>query len=59
MNIFDIDENPKVNIKEQKLKNELQNLPLAARMRPTTIDDVIGQEHILSKEISFFNANIS
>lgn len=56
MNIFDIDEKPKANIEEQKLKNELQNLPLAARMRPTTIDEVIGQEHILSKDKLLYRA---
>jgi len=39
VDIFDI-------IKEKTLE---QDAPLAARVRPTTVDEVVGQEHILGK----------
>ncbi|MCR5742426.1 MAG: replication-associated recombination protein A [Lachnospiraceae bacterium] len=34
-------------MREEKMKDES---PLAARLRPTTIDEVVGQEHILGKD---------
>ncbi|MBN2222084.1 MAG: replication-associated recombination protein A, partial [Vallitaleaceae bacterium] len=46
MDIFDM-------IKEKKLK---QDAPLAARMRPKNIDEVVGQEHILAKDKLLYRA---
>ena len=34
---------------EQQKKQESQNLPLAAKMRPETLDDFIGQESVLGE----------
>lgn len=34
---------------EEKTQQSLKNLPLAARMRPRTLDEFIGQTHILGK----------
>ena len=31
-------------------KNMKQESPLASRMRPTTLDEVVGQEHIRGKD---------
>ena len=33
-----------------------QEAPLAGRMRPTTIDDVVGQKHILGKDKMLYRA---
>jgi putative ATPase len=46
MDIFDI-------IKEKTLEKDA---PLAARVRPQTIDDVVGQEHILGKDKLLYRA---
>lgn len=46
MDIFDM-------IKEKTLEKDA---PLAARVRPQTIDDVIGQEHILGKDKLLYRA---
>lgn len=40
-------------MQERTLKNEA---PLAARLRPQTIDDVVGQEHILDKNKLLYRA---
>lgn len=34
-------------MKETTLENES---PLASRMRPTTLEEVVGQEHIIGKD---------
>jgi len=34
---------------EQNNKENLKNLPLAVRMRPVTLDEFLGQEHIIGK----------
>ena len=31
-------------------KNSRKEAPLAGRMRPKTLDEVVGQEHIIGKE---------
>ncbi len=36
--------------KEERRKTIGEQMPLAARMRPRTLDDFIGQEHILGKD---------
>ncbi len=46
MDIFDM-------IQEKTLEKEA---PLAARMRPKTIDEVVGQEHILAKDKLLYRA---
>lgn len=46
MDIFDM-------IKEKTLEKDA---PLAARIRPQTIDDVVGQEHILGKDKLLYRA---
>ena len=46
MDIFDM-------IKERTLE---QDAPLAARLRPQTIDELVGQEHILSKDKLLYRA---
>lgn len=40
-------------MKEQTLENES---PLASRMRPTTLDEVAGQEHIIGKDKLLYRA---
>lgn len=40
-------------MREQNFKNET---PLAARLRPTTIDEVVGQQHILGKDKLLYRA---
>ncbi len=37
-------------------KNMEQESPLASRMRPTTLDEVIGQEHIIGKDKLLYRA---
>lgn len=37
-------------------KNKEKESPLAARLRPKTIDEVVGQEHILSKDKLLYRA---
>ena len=37
-------------------KNKEKEAPLAARMRPTTIDEVVGQEHIIGKDKLLYRA---
>ncbi len=34
---------------EEKNKENLKDLPLAVRMRPTTLDEFVGQQHLLGK----------
>ncbi len=34
---------------EQEIQQNLKDLPLAVRMRPRTLDEFVGQEHILGK----------
>lgn len=46
MNLFDY-------MKEKSLENES---PLASRMRPTTLDEVVGQEHIIGKDKLLYRA---
>ncbi|NLJ89793.1 MAG: replication-associated recombination protein A [Clostridiales bacterium] len=40
-------------MREQKIKTES---PLAARMRPTNLDEVVGQEHIIGKDKLLYRA---
>lgn len=52
MNIFEImEEESKQNQFEDK-----KNMPLAARMRPEKLDEIIGQEHILGKDKLLYRA---
>ena len=37
-------------------KNMEQESPLASRMRPTTLDEVVGQEHIIGKDRLLYRA---
>ena len=37
-------------------KNTAQSAPLASRLRPETIDEVVGQEHILAKDKLLYRA---
>ncbi len=37
-------------------KNKEKESPLAARLRPKTIDEVVGQEHILAKDKLLYRA---
>ena len=37
-------------------KNMEQESPLASRMRPTTLDEVVGQEHIIGKDKLLYRA---
>ena len=37
-------------------KNNEKESPLAARLRPKTIDEVVGQEHILAKDKLLYRA---
>ena len=37
-------------------KNKEKEAPLASRMRPKTIDEVVGQEHILGKDKLLYRA---
>lgn len=46
MNLFDY-------MKDKSLENES---PLASRMRPTTLDEVVGQEHIIGKDKLLYRA---
>ncbi len=34
---------------ESLFQNELQRDPLAARLRPSSLDDYVGQKHLLGK----------
>lgn len=36
--------------------NELQFRPLADRLRPTTVDDIVGQQHVLSPDKPLYQA---
>jgi putative ATPase len=38
-----------VDLFEEKTKNQTKDLPLAVRMRPKTLDEFVGQEHLLGK----------
>lgn len=38
---------------QQKMKKES---PLAARLRPTTLDEFVGQEHIVGKDTLLYRA---
>ena len=40
-------------MKETTLENES---PLASRMRPTTLEEVVGQEHIIGKDKLLYRA---
>ena len=40
-------------MKEQTLENES---PLASRMRPTTLEEVAGQQHIIGKDKLLYRA---
>ena len=42
-------------LKFAEVKN---NEPLASRMRPKTLDEIIGQKHIIGKGESFYNRAI-
>ena len=42
-------------MKETTLENES---PLASRMRPTTLEEVVGQEHIVGKDKLLYRAMI-
>lgn len=37
-------------------QDKVQEAPLAGRMRPTTLDDVVGQKHILGKDKMLYRA---
>ena len=39
-------------MREQNMEKES---PLAARLRPTTLDEVVGQEHIIGKDKLFYS----
>ena len=63
MNIFDAVEKNKETKEVKETKNiivkdieDFSEMPLAARMRPTTIDEIIGQEHILGKDKLLYRA---
>lgn len=61
MNIFDAMQRNENEIKEEKniiVKDieDVSEMPLAARMRPVTIDEIIGQEHILGKDKLLYRA---
>ena len=49
MNLFDY-------MKEKSMETES---PLASRMRPTTLDEVVGQEHIIGKDKLLYRAIIA
>ena len=36
--------------------NKEKESPLAARLRPTTIDEIVGQKHILAKDKLLYRA---
>ena len=40
-------------MREQNMEKES---PLAARLRPTTLDEVVGQEHIIGKDKLLYRA---
>jgi len=40
-------------MREQKMENES---PLASRLRPTTLDEVVGQQHIIAKDKLLYRA---
>ena len=40
-------------MKRATIHNELYMKPLALRLRPQALDDVLGQKHILSKDAPF------
>lgn len=58
MGLFDELEEEKEFAKQKELERiaELKAMPLPARMRPETIDEVIGQEHILGKDKLLYRA---
>ena len=37
-------------------QNQEKESPLAARMRPTTLDEVVGQQHIIGKDKMLYRA---
>ena len=43
MNLFDMDE-------------DIIQLPLASRMRPVSIDEIVGQQHIIGKDKLLYRA---
>ena len=43
MNLFDMDE-------------DIRKLPLASRMRPVSIDEILGQQHIIGKDKLLYRA---
>lgn len=43
MNLFDMDE-------------DIRQLPLASRMRPVSIDEIVGQQHIIGKDKLLYRA---
>ena len=43
MNLFDMDE-------------DIRKLPLASRMRPVSIDEIVGQQHIIGKDKLLYRA---
>jgi len=38
---------------EQRQERRLRSAPLATRMRPTTLDEVVGQQHLLAADAAF------
>jgi len=40
---------PSTDLFQQENKNNLKDIPLAVRMRPETLDNFVGQQHILGK----------
>ena len=42
-------------MREQNMEKES---PLAARLRPTTLDEVVGQEHIIGKDKQIGRAHV-
>lgn len=41
---------------KENAKNDEKESPLAARMRPTTLDEVVGQQHIIGKDKLLYRA---
>jgi putative ATPase len=40
----------------EKSRNEITNVPLAQRLKPSSLDDYIGQDHILAKDKLLYRA---
>ena len=40
-------------MRENQMEKEA---PLASRLRPRTLDEVVGQQHIIGKDLLFFTA---